>query len=97
MEYQKGNELGPGQYDIPSPRSKSVSMAASPAFVSDSVRSFFDKIIFETNHDSKARQREYLKYKSKVIGPGTYDIAPEKKKKPSKYQFFGSTEERKMW
>ena len=46
--------------------------------------------------EKKARQREHKKYKSDVIGPGSYEISPSKKVKKSKYQFFGSTEDRKL-
>ena len=33
-----------------------------------------DKIRYETNNDTKARQREYMNYKSKMMGPGSYEI-----------------------
>lgn len=42
------------------------------------MRSFFDRIIFETNQDGKARQREERKYKSDMIGPGSYDVQGKK-------------------
>ena len=63
----------------------------SSAFKSESIRSFFDNIYFETNKDKLAKLREINHYKSEKIGPAEYNLENEKKF-AQKYQFFGSTE-----
>lgn len=40
-------------------------------------------------------EREERKYKGEGVGPGKYNIS-EERDKFYKYQFFGSTEERKL-
>lgn len=42
-----------------------------------------------------AHERWEKKYKSKKVGPGNYNLADDRKEF-YKYQFFGSTEERKL-
>ena len=71
---KSNSNLGPGSYEVPLlyERVSHHKSQHSSSFVSGSVRSFFDRIIFETNHDEKARQREYEKYKSEMVGPGSY-------------------------
>ena len=50
----------------------------SSSFVSGSVRSFFDNLLFQTNHDEKARERLQKKYKGDMVGPGSYELSPTK-------------------
>ncbi len=61
-----------------------------PSFKSESIRSFFDSIRFETHHEKKALIREVNGYKSNTLGPGSYEIE-FRKPKQNKFQFFGST------
>ena len=50
-------QLGPGSYDVEIPKDmrKYRGSHHSSSFVSGSVRSFFDQIRFDTNHDEIAR------------------------------------------
>lgn len=51
------NKPGPGHYELPVLRERILSKNPSSAFSSNSIRSFLDQIVFETNQDEKARQR----------------------------------------
>lgn len=67
----------------------------SSYFRSESVRSFFDHICFQTNQQKKAMLREAGGYKSTSLGPGSYEPG-QRHVAQSKFQFFGSTEERRL-
>jgi hypothetical protein len=93
MKVRSVSNIGPGEYN-PKQGDPHPDLP-SAAFKSESIRSFFDQIYFDTNHDKVAKEREEQKYKAGRVGPGNYQLAGEKQ--PFyKYQFFGSTEERKL-
>ncbi len=54
------SNMGPGDYDPKLIGSKAI---PSAAFKSESIRSFFDHIYFDTNQDKVAMEREEKKYK----------------------------------
>lgn len=89
--------IGPGKYYVddfgkqPQYRKVSATCEQSPPFRSQSIRSFFDQIRFETNQEKKALLREACGYKSQSIGPGSYDVTKSLSKENNKFQFFGST------
>lgn len=82
------SNMGPTDYD---PKEISSKAVPSAAFKSESIRSFFDNIYFDTNQDRLAMEREVKKYKGEGVGPGKYNIADDNSKF-YKFQFFGSTE-----
>lgn len=91
-DLSSSNVLGPGSYEVSKPESiKKLERHPSSAFSSNSVRSYLDQLVFETNQDLKARQRHDRKYKSDAVGPGSYEVGADGSKKVYKYQFFGST------
>ena len=65
-------------------------------FKSESIRSFFDQIYFETNQDKVAVEREQRRYKSLGVGPGKYNLPEQQKLDFNRFQFFGSTAERNL-
>lgn len=92
MKVRSVSNMGPSDYNPKEVGSKAV---PSAAFKSESIRSFFDNIYFDTNQDRLAMEREENKYKGEGVGPGKYNIT-EEHNKFYKFQFFGSTEERKL-
>ena len=46
----------------------------SSSFVSETVRTYFDKLYYKTNQHLKAKLRMQAKYKSSEPGPGLYDL-----------------------
>jgi hypothetical protein len=82
------SHIAPGDYQVSVTEKQDL---PSAAFKSESIRSFFDQIYFETNQERLAQERWDKKYKSKGVGPGNYNLENDKKEF-YKYQFFGSTE-----
>ncbi len=72
MKVRSVSNMGPGDYN---PKYISSKEVPSAAFKSESIRSFFDNIYFDTNQDRVAIQREEKKYKGEAVGPGKYNIA----------------------
>lgn len=82
------SDVGPGDYNPQDKQGRGD--VPSSAFKSESIRSFFDQIFFETNQEKLAKERELNKYKVKGVGPGNYNVSSDKQAF-YKYQFFGST------
>jgi hypothetical protein len=76
-------------------RSKEENMGApSNFFKSDTVKSYFDEIYYHTQSSLKAEIRRKLGFKNPYPAPGSYLPVYEEPPAHSKYQFFGSTQER---
>jgi hypothetical protein len=78
MKVRSVSNIGPGEYETREigPSGVKVPMAA---FKSESIRSFFDHIYFETNQEKLAKEREFNNYKSKKVGPGKYNLSDDRK------------------
>ena len=77
--------MGPGKYNLNKRVVPSFKRNASPGFISESVRSHFDSMIYNTNSELKAELRRRTGYKdSEVPGPGQYDTKVESIKIGSK-------------
>jgi hypothetical protein len=67
--------VGPGKYNLNKRIIPAFKKNASPGFISESVRSHFDQLIYNTNSDLKAELRRRTGYKeSEIPGPGSYNI-----------------------
>jgi hypothetical protein len=65
--------MGPGKYNISRRAVPRFKRNASPGFISETVRSHFDSMIYHTNSELKAELRKRTGYKdSDVPGPGQY-------------------------
>ena len=69
---EQTNELGPGKYNILEERRRKN---GSPAFLSETVRSYYDKLIYKTNREINAGLRRQINYKDQAPGPGSYNDA----------------------
>jgi hypothetical protein len=75
LEEKNTSNPGPGSYDN---KLYKHNVHPTSSFVSESIRSFFDNIIYETNQDTKAQLRDRINFKSDRPGPGYYE--PELKR-----------------
>ncbi len=66
--------IGPGKYNINKRAIPRFKKNASPVFISETVRSYFDNLVYHTNSELKAELRKRTNFKdSEVPGPGQYD------------------------
>ena len=63
-ENTTSNNLGPGKYYLKKEVEPDYKANPSSSFVSETVRTYFDKLLFKTNQHFKARLRMQANYKS---------------------------------
>ncbi|CAD8119227.1 unnamed protein product [Paramecium sonneborni] len=95
FQQEQSTEIGPGKYNICDEKKKKNK---SPAFLSETVRSYYDKLIYKTNREINAGLRKQINYKDQYSpGPGQYNdgrVSIKVQKKAKEFQFFGSSLER---
>ena len=75
-------------------KEKARSLAPSNFFRSETTKSYFDEILYHAQSSLKAEIRKKLGYKSSQPAPGSYLAVYNEATPQTRYQFFGSTEER---
>lgn len=93
------SDVGPGKYNATFNPIKPEDKVNQPSshFKSNTVRTYFDSIIYKTNLSETAKNREGSNFKTKDPAPGQYETNISSIKvgeKPYALQFFGSTVER---
>ncbi|CAD8101748.1 unnamed protein product [Paramecium primaurelia] len=95
FQQEQSTDLGPGKYNVPDEKKRKNK---SPAFLSETVRSYYDKLIYKTNREINAGLRKQINYKDQYSpGPGQYNdfrASIKVQKKAKEFQFFGSSLER---
>ncbi|CAD8185804.1 unnamed protein product [Paramecium octaurelia] len=95
FQQEQSTDLGPGKYNIAEEKKKKN---RCPAFLSETVRSYYDKLIYKTNREINAGLMKQINYKDQYSpGPGQYNdcrVSIKIQKKAQEYQFFGSSLER---
>ncbi|CAD8071620.1 unnamed protein product [Paramecium primaurelia] len=95
FDQEQTNEIGPGKYNIVEEKKR---RNGSPAFLSESVRSYYDQLIYKTNREINAGLRKQINFKDQYSpGPGQYNenrVAIKIQQKAKEFQFFGSSLER---
>ncbi|CAD8092784.1 unnamed protein product [Paramecium primaurelia] len=95
FQQEQSTDIGPGKYNVVDEKKRKNK---SPAFLSETVRSYYDKLIYKTNREINAGLRKQINYKDQYSpGPGQYNdgrVSIKVQKKAREFQFFGSSLER---
>lgn len=89
-------EVGPGKYDHEAKVFRKKKNNPMGGFASNTVRSMFDSIIYNTSNQDTLKLRETGHFKTNLPAPGSYELHSKSLNESEKYknQSFGSTNKR---